>query len=63
MDRRYFPGLNALRTFAAISVIIAHVTTTPFDLLGVPKVDTVFDLLGLSGWDAVTFFFVLSGVS
>lgn len=44
----YLPGLNAVRFYAALSVVVVHVTGS-----NVPGF--------LSGWNAVSLFFVLSG--
>lgn len=58
----YFPGLNALRAYAALSVVIYHVGNSA---VGVYRMRP--DTLGwmqqfvLHGYDAVTLFFVLSG--
>ena len=56
--RVYFPGLNALRFFAAFAVLIHHVERVKKDhgLEGIPGFK--HELLGAT---AVTFFFVLSG--
>lgn len=64
-DRRiYFPGLNALRFFAAISVVFIHIEQWKgLNGLTTNAPETRFFLahLGLTGPDAVTFFFVISG--
>ncbi len=63
--RVYFPGLNTLRLYAALSVIIIHVPT-----YGFPRISTtdafweVRDFVQqffLTGQDAVSLFFCLSG--
>lgn len=54
MRKTYFPGLNGLRTYAALSVIVFHVNSiAPY----FPIIKPFF----LDGRDAVTLFFVLSG--
>jgi peptidoglycan/LPS O-acetylase OafA/YrhL len=53
MKKLYFPGLNLLRFYAALSVVISH--TNYFN-----EVHPVIPGW-LSGWDAVTLFFTLSG--
>lgn len=60
---RYFPGLNALRAYAALSVLIAHVSGNPAMWFGIPENTwrQLTDLFILTGTDAVTLFFVLSG--
>ncbi len=58
----YFPGLNALRAYAALCVVIIHIPTyTVFGGFGTTLVDSPLALLALTGRDAVTLFFVLSG--
>ena len=61
MTHRYFPGLNALRFYAALSVVFAHLTVSfiPMRPWGVPEMP--FRWLFLSGWDSVNLFLVLSG--
>jgi peptidoglycan/LPS O-acetylase OafA/YrhL len=64
-DKRiYFPGLNALRFFAAISVVFIHIEQWK-GLNGLtsnaPETRFFLAQLGLTGPDAVTFFFVISG--
>jgi peptidoglycan/LPS O-acetylase OafA/YrhL len=59
--RIHFPGLNGLRFYAALLVVLSHLEVAKSQLLGVPS---VFDLLPLQldvGSLAVRFFFVLSG--
>lgn len=57
----YFPGLNSLRFFAALMVVISHVEELK-DFWGL-RSEGIWDLhvLTLMGELAVTFFFVLSG--
>lgn len=54
-SRRYFPGLNALRAYAALSVVAHHMIA--WSTLDVSPLRFLF----LDGSDAVTLFFVLSG--
>ncbi len=61
MKRNYFPALDTLRAFAALSVIWEHINSWSITLNGHPAELQPFTLLFLSGWDAVTLFFVLSG--
>jgi peptidoglycan/LPS O-acetylase OafA/YrhL len=58
-DKIYFPGLNGLRFFAALSVIFFHLGDT--ELLGASKKGFFLSHLLMNGNDAVTLFFVLSG--
>jgi peptidoglycan/LPS O-acetylase OafA/YrhL len=53
----YFPGLNALRYFAAAAVVICHVE----EFKAVNLLPTHYDVVYGLGTLAVTFFFVLSG--
>lgn len=54
----YLPGLNALRLYAALSVLVIHIPV----YAGAVKVNgTVLSGVLLGAWDAVTAFFVLSG--
>lgn len=50
----YFPGLDFLRAYAALSVVAHHLPPFSGHVLHL-------DPLFLDGWDAVTLFFVLSG--
>lgn len=63
-DRVYFPGLNSLRFFAALSVVLVHIEQFK-GFFGVTSghYDDFFILarIGMIGRDAVTLFFVLSG--
>lgn len=54
---RYFPGLNTLRLFAALSVVIVHASEDH----RTPILGPLLQAVTLSGRDAVTLFFVLSG--
>jgi peptidoglycan/LPS O-acetylase OafA/YrhL len=58
-DKIYFPGLNGLRFFAALSVVFYHLGIT--ELFGVSREHFFLSHLVLDGGDAVTLFFVLSG--
>ncbi len=69
--RVYFPGLDALRFWAAIVVVIGHIDQFKSFFRvddkyhhGIFQISLPFldePLGGLSAWDAVTLFFVLSG--
>lgn len=56
----YFPGLNALRFFAALAVIICHVELIKH-AFGIPSVYMTFKPIQELGSLGVYFFFVLSG--
>lgn len=56
-----FPGLNALRFYAAISVLVQHVMVSPRDWFGVEPLPDTLGRLFINGTDAVHMFFVLSG--
>jgi peptidoglycan/LPS O-acetylase OafA/YrhL len=58
-QRVYLPGLNALRFFAALSVIIGHVELLKSQL-GIPNNYYLFERINFGGL-GVYFFFVLSG--
>lgn len=58
-DRVYLPGLNALRFFAALLVIIAHIELLKSQL-GLENSKDIVELFNLGGL-GVYFFFVLSG--
>jgi peptidoglycan/LPS O-acetylase OafA/YrhL len=53
----YFPGLNALRYFAAAAVVVCHVE----EFKAINLLPTHYDIVYGLGTLAVTFFFVLSG--
>ncbi len=59
--RHYFPSLNALRFYAAISIVIGHI----YGYSGQFEPNRIFGMwlepFLMSGTDAVTLFFVLSG--
>ena len=57
----HFKGLNALRLYAAISVVIQHIMYSPHDWFGVPTLPDSVGRLFMNGTDAVHLFFVLSG--
>jgi len=57
----YFPGLNALRFYAAISVVIAHIATNFGDLRKQSSAYPLLDALVIDAQTAVSLFFVLSG--
>lgn len=62
-DRVYFPGLNSIRFFASISVVIIHIEQFK-GFLGLNNQSNAPFFLSdfvLNGRDAVTLFFVLSG--
>ena len=52
----YLPGLNGLRAFAALSVVIAHLSLKGIADFGLPVVDDI----PMAGF-GVTLFFVISG--
>jgi len=62
MFQRYLPGLNALRFYAAVSVVVSH-CVTDFTWLrpATASPHTPLEVFFLSGADAVALFFVLSG--
>lgn len=57
----HFKGLNALRLYAALSVVIQHIMYSPTDWFGVPKLPDTVGRFFINGTDAVHLFFVLSG--
>lgn len=61
----YFPGLNTVRLYAALSVVIIHIATYGFPKVSVNddyrRVQEFFERFFLTGQDAVTVFFCLSG--
>lgn len=61
MRHVYFPGLNAIRFYAALSVVIYHLDNNPHYWFGEPLTASLLSIPFLSGGDAVTLFFVLSG--
>lgn len=61
MKTRYFPNLNALRFYAAVSVVVAHLLWSFQELRPAQLQGSVLELVFLDGPAAVTLFFVLSG--
>ena len=59
--RVYFPGLNALRFYAAISVVIAHTSGNFGEMRTRPAHYALLNALALDAQSAVNLFFVLSG--
>jgi peptidoglycan/LPS O-acetylase OafA/YrhL len=57
----HFKGLNALRLYAALSVVVQHIMFSPHDWFGVDYLPDTVGRLFISGGDAVRLFFVLSG--
>ncbi len=57
----YFRGFNGLRIYAAISVVVQHISYSPADWFGVPLLNSPLEYFFLNGTDAVNLFFVLSG--
>ncbi|MBZ0281489.1 MAG: acyltransferase [Anaerolineae bacterium] len=59
----YFPGLNAIRAYAALSVVIHHLGRVGHDWHFTAGRQNYYllDFFFLYGWDSVTCFFVLSG--
>lgn len=57
----HFGGLNALRFYAALSVVVQHIMYSPHDWFGVPLLPDTVGRLFINGTDAVDLFFVLSG--
>lgn len=57
----YFPGLNALRFYAAFSVIIVHIAINFGELRTRASTIPLVDRLVMDAQTAVTLFFVLSG--
>lgn len=61
MKRTYFKGFNALRFYAALSVVIQHVSYSPHDWYGARLLNLTFERFFLNGTDSVNLFFSLSG--
>ncbi len=59
--KTYFTGFNALRFYAALSVIVQHFSYSPHDWFNVPLLPVTLERFFLTGGDAVDLFFVLSG--
>jgi peptidoglycan/LPS O-acetylase OafA/YrhL len=60
-ERVYFPGLNALRVYAALSVVIAHTSDNFGEMRAQPAHYALLDAIVLDSQSAVNLFFVLSG--
>lgn len=60
-QKTYFRGFGALRFYAALSVVIQHMSYSPHDWFGVPLLPVTVERFFLNGDDAVNMFFVLSG--
>jgi peptidoglycan/LPS O-acetylase OafA/YrhL len=59
--KTHFKGLNALRFYAALSVLVQHIAHSPYDWFKVPVLPTTLERLFIHGTDGVRLFFVLSG--
>ncbi len=57
----HFRGLNSLRFYAALSVVVAHIQTTPHEWFGDELLPDTFKYFFLSSGVAVDLFFLLSG--
>jgi peptidoglycan/LPS O-acetylase OafA/YrhL len=57
----HFKGLDALRFYAALSVVIQHIRFSPSDWYGEPRLPDTIGRFFINGTDAVNLFFVLSG--
>lgn len=60
-QRVYFPGLNALRFYAAFSVMIVHIGTNFAELRKSAVIYPLLNTLAIDAQSAVNLFFVLSG--
>lgn len=60
-ERIYFPGLDALRIYAALSVVIGHTRDNFGELRTQPAHYVLLNALTLDAQSAVNLFFVLSG--
>lgn len=58
---RYLPGLNTLRTYAALAVVLEHVPGFAREWFGVNVDSSPLLLFFIDEWSAVTLFFTLSG--
>jgi peptidoglycan/LPS O-acetylase OafA/YrhL len=56
----HFPGLNGLRSIAALTVVLYHASFS-FEYAGIPQYDYLVRLNLQTGFLCVVFFFVLSG--
>lgn len=62
LDKRlHFPGLNGIRAYAAISVLIIHTKQNFGEMRSQQAVIKVLDILAIDAQIAVNFFLVLSG--
>ncbi|MEP6985313.1 MAG: acyltransferase family protein, partial [Chloroflexota bacterium] len=57
----HFKGLNALRFYAAVSVVVHHVMYNPNVWYGLPNLPDTVGRFFINGTDAVHLFYVLSG--
>lgn len=57
----HLPGLNAVRFYAAISVVIAHTSNNFGELRTRPALVPLLNLIAMDAQSAVSLFFVLSG--
>jgi peptidoglycan/LPS O-acetylase OafA/YrhL len=57
----HFKGLNALRFYAAISVVVHHIMFNPYVWFKMPNLPDTIGRFFIGGTDAVFLFFVLSG--
>lgn len=60
-ERVYFPSLNGLRIYAALSVVIAHTSHNFGELRTQPAHYALLNAIALDAQSAVNLFFVLSG--
>jgi len=60
-QRVYFPNLDSLRFYAAMSVVTVHISTNFGDLRTRPSIYPLLDYLALDAQSAVNLFFVISG--
>lgn len=63
MKHIYFPGLNTIRLYAAISVVLVHAASYAGEsgYMVTSTIPAQLNWIILSGYDAVSLFFVLSG--
>ncbi len=61
-QRGYFPGLDVVRFYAAVCVVVMHLAQVPGWAIGRNvQLSPLLTLPFISGYDSVTLFFVLSG--
>ena len=60
-NRFHFPGLNGIRAYAALSVLIIHTKQNYSEMRSQQAVIKVLDILAIDAQIAVNFFLVLSG--